>query len=151
MVASADDPLWTRWLAIQAEARGLGLHADDLALPLARTQMVSIGVGLANRIKERKAQLAKEDAERAAGAAEHEKAQVESALEESSSDTLVKSVRHSRYQELAALIEVLSQAGADTSDFVVQLPVDRGRIEALIAQAQIEIDARLTEAEGEQP
>ena len=66
MVTSADDRVWKRWLEVRSEAEALGANPPNLTLPLGYNQLVSNATLALAGISKRKAQLAAEDAERAA-------------------------------------------------------------------------------------
>lgn len=74
LVRSADDRVWKRWLDLAGEAQGLGLRVTAASLPIGRTQLISRGTMLATSIEQRKRQLAEEDAARAEGVLDRQKA-----------------------------------------------------------------------------
>src|SRR5262245_13119034 len=68
LIQNADDTLWKRWLEIKDEARALGVHVDELRLPLTKAALVNAGLVVRSKIKQRRDQLQQEEAARAAGA-----------------------------------------------------------------------------------
>jgi hypothetical protein len=83
LVTNADERVWQRWLEVCSEANALGVKGvPNLTLPLTYTQLVSNATAVVAQIKARKEQLAREDAERTAGALEHEAPPPDSPLTE---------------------------------------------------------------------
>lgn len=73
LVRSADDPLWKRWMQLAADASRWRVGVPrEVRLGMPRQQLIEHGVELSRLIEERKELLAREDAERAAGAAERQ-------------------------------------------------------------------------------
>jgi hypothetical protein len=72
MVTSADAPVWVRWCDVRSRALEMGVRdVPKLVLPLAKSQLVSAGLKLAQDIEARQAQLDQEEAERRAGASKN--------------------------------------------------------------------------------
>lgn len=71
MITNADERVWQRWLEVRSEGEKYGVNPPNLTLPLAYSQLVSNATSVKDRTDARKQQLAREDADRAAGAAEH--------------------------------------------------------------------------------
>lgn len=69
IITSADDRIWQRWEDVRAEALKWGVRdVPALTLPLEYARLVDSATALITRTQAKQAQLAKEDAERAAGA-----------------------------------------------------------------------------------
>lgn len=63
IIRSADDKLWKRWLTLYGIAQGLGVHVEEVRLPIAREELITLGTEVAQAVEGRKAQLAAQEAE----------------------------------------------------------------------------------------